>query len=620
MKAAVDIAAALLYLISLSGLGSMICRRLFKLKSDFFSSFFPGAGLAIVILFALGILHLLSRPILVVFGIILSAFAVEGWRAFRRYRFPGDGLPWYLLILSLVSVVLGGLTSLSPPVKNDTLFYHLGLPRLWIADKAINFYPTNPMSATALNSELLTTPLVGLISAESAQFAVFGFALCLVFLAVELSRRALTRNQALMFPLMIAVPFLVSGVADSKSDYLAAGFSLAGFMMFLDYRKSKNISALLLCGILTGLAAGSKLNALIFAGAMAVIVAMSRPKPKHLLLFFLMLTLFAIPWYVRSAIITGNPIFPHFNNLFRSGFWKNEFDVFNTAIMPETESKTILNFLTAPFRLVYFPDIFRGRTGPLPFVFLPLLIFYRKIPQPVAAGLWLSAVYFVFWYLGLANTRYLLPIIPLLLLAAIHSINRFGQSSPFGRHPVYAAVALLLLINVAQSIRDNHLRIAAAVGIIDSDRFLDKYTALDPNAVGSSRKEIVLPYIDVWRFINANLPVEAVVGILCSNWTRADGYYLERKFVYLNPSEQTAVDFTKTDGIKSALRRDGIDHVVIDRRVVEEFSATGRFAGVAYVDSFREGVRTIERICLEEGRLLLQDGDFALYRLTNTGG
>ncbi len=616
----VDTAAALIYVVSLSGLGTVIYRRLFKLKSDFFSSFFPGCGLAIMVLFVLGLLNLLTRPILIGFGAALSLFALEGWRALRRYKFAAENLPWYLLILSIVLIIMGGLASLSPPVKNDTLFYHLGLPRLWIADRAINFYPTNPMSATALNSELLVTPLVGLISAESAQFAVFCFAIFLIFLTVELSRRTLPGGHALMIPMMLAVPFLVSGLADSKSDYLAAGFSLAGFIMFFEYRKSNRLAALLLSGILAGLAAGSKVNSLIFAAALAVIVVAGVRKTRHLMLFFAMLVLFAAPWYVRSAIITGNPIFPHFDNLFHSEFWKSQFDTFNAAIMPKTESRTILNFITAPFRLVYFPDIFRGRTGPLPFVLLPLLIFYRKTPKAVTIGLWLAAIYFLLWYFGLANTRYLLPVIPLLILAAVHAIDKLGRSSNFGRYLVYAAAALLLLINAAQSIRDNRLRITAAIGIIDRDQFLDRYAALDPNEVESSEAKKAFPYIRAWRYINADLPVEALVGILCSNWTRADGYYLERKFVYLNPSEQTTVDFTKAAEIRSALKENGIDHVVIDRRVVEEFSGSGRFAGAAYGDVFREGVRALELICRTQGELLMQDGDFALYRLLNAGG
>ncbi len=74
-------------------------------------------------------------------------------------------------------------------------------------------------------------------------------------------------------------------------------------------------------------------------------------------------------------------------------------------------------------------------------------------------------------------------------------------------------------------------------------------------------------YLDAWKYLNQNSPSDSRIGILTSFGTRADGYYLDRNFIYLNPSEQLEYNFAKlrdSAEIAETLKALKINYIVID--------------------------------------------------------
>ena len=616
MRLIIDILFPVLLCISLAGLGTVFFRKLLKIEIDFFTGFFAGCGLAILILFITGILGIFGRNLFIVLFLVVFIFAIPGIRKLSQLKISFDSqyiIPFVLLGMVLIII---GLSSLSPPVKDDTLYYNLALPKLWAADGGIRFYPSIAFSATALNSELLLTPILSFCSPQAAQFFVFLIGLMAMFLLAEGIHRHTNIPHALIFLLFGAVPTYLSVLVNAKNDYLTVGFSVMAALFYFDYLKLKKSKYILLAGAFAGLAAGAKTNAVILILSMLALIIMSRHRLKDMALFCTGAVILGFPWYLKAYIETGSPVYPFFNSIFDSPYWRDIFDIYNKATFVESENKSLLNFITSPLRLVYSPDIFRGRLGPALFVFLPLLIFIKPLPGIVKKALLITAIFFVFWYLAWPNARYLMPVIPLLSFTAAFVIDRLFKMSRFCGIIAITGLCLIFMLTGVQIGRDGVNRIKTAFGIIDRDHFLMTETILDPNVLSSAEKKPALPYYDIWQFLNSNSRDDEVVGILCSNWYRADGFYLDRRYYYFNPTEQVIVDFTGSESsMEKSLKELSIDYILIDSMVVEEFSAGSVYSVAPGFDIFSRGVENFVKTTKQNGRLIYSTDRFGLYRV-----
>lgn len=615
MKPIVDLLFGLGFCLSLAGLGGVFAHRVINLKSSFYLSFLIGCGLAIIILFMGGLLGFFSPTFFIVFLFLLGLFLIAGYRRLSDLTFNSSKRTAIPLVLAIILFILAGLAALSPPIKNDTLYYHLGLPKLWAISGGIPFYPTIAFSATALNGELLVTPIIAIISPEAAQFFVLLIALMMIlYMANELDR--FTNAPPYVGIIFVAaLPLYIAGLSDSKNDYLAAGFCLAAIFSYFNYFNNKHTKYLILSGIFAGLAAGTKSNALIFALALSITVIITRPRLKDFAYFVAGAAIFAIPWYLKAYLETGNPVYPFYNNVFHSAFWPNAFNGFNKATMPASVNRGIIDFILSPLKLIYWPDLFRGRIGPFPLIFLPLFIVIKNHPKIIKQTLIVVAVYYVIWYAIWANARYLLPAVLLLTFVAAYIAYRAIAKSKSTSLIITLMASLLIAINIAQLFRDNNSRIKVAVGLIDRDAFLAEAATLDPNNLVSGEKMTALPYYEIWRHANTVLPKNAVVGILCSNWNRADGFYLDRRFIYINPTEQTVVDFSLDSiGLETTFRQCGIDYFLIDSQVLQEFSSHSLFVDVPGFKQISDGIRRIVDYTYKTGRLEYQTDRYQLYR------
>jgi 4-amino-4-deoxy-L-arabinose transferase-like glycosyltransferase len=616
MKFAIDLIFSLAFCVSLSALGNQFSQYVLKLKTNFYTSFFIGCGLSIIILFVGGLLGLFNVVFLAVIVICVFLFLIVSKRFLPSLIFGFEKKAIVPLILTGLLFLLAGLAALSPPIKNDTLYYHLGLPKLWIDSGGISFYPTIAFSATALNNELLLTPIVALISPEAAQFFVFLTALFVVLLLAHELNRFVNTPAYYGIIFIAALPLFVSGLSDAKNDYLAAGFCLVSLFYYFDYFKIKSAKHLILSGVFAGLAASTKSNALIFLLVLTVLVIVCKPRLKEFAYYLIGAAILGLPWYTKAFIETGNPFYPFYNNLFQSACWPNVFDNFNRATMPASVDRGVFDFILSPFKLVYWPDLFRGRIGPLPLIFLPLMFVVRNHPKIIKRALILCGLFFVIWYGIWANCRYLLPAVLILTFVSAYIAYRAAAKIKSVRIVILIAVSLLIAVNVAQTLRDNTTRIKAAVGLIERDTFLTQVSVLDPNHPESGAKQVALPYIDIWQHANRELPKNAVVGILCSNWTRADGFYLDRRFLYINPTEQKVIDFS-LDSLKLVLsiKNSGMDYFLIDNDVIAEFNPESRFVSAPGFMQIADNIRRVGQFIKENGRLEFQTGRYQLYRI-----
>jgi len=617
VKFVIDLLFGMLFGLSLAGLGLAFFKKLLKTDIDFPTGFFAGVALLIPVLFAAGLAGLFNRTFFIVLTIVIGVFVIVGRRELSRGRLKIRLNTWFLLplVLAIATLCILGLSSLSPPIKNDTLYYHLGLPKLWLADGRANFYPTIVYSATGLSSELVLTQIVSVASAESAQFFMFLTGVMVMLLFVASCKRLLGGSGAAAFVALAAVPIFLSGLADAKNDYLATGFALIAAIFYVDFVSRGQRKFLIFAGVFAGLAVSTKANALIFLLAMLITVSVTGRHIKDLLWFLLPAAVFGAPWYVKAFVDTGNPFYPFFSGAFGSPHWHPMFDSFNQATSFEREARSLLGFMTAPFRLIYLPDIFRGRLGPVPLVFLPLAALFRPVPSFLKKLLIISASFYVLWYIVWPGARYMMPVIPLLSFGAAFVIERLIKTSKSIAVLVVVCLSLLLGMSVLQAFRDGRQRMAVTLGVVDRGEFLRTAVALDPNALSSAEMERALPYYDVWRFLNEYSRPDAVVGILNSNWYRADGFYLDRRYFYMNPTEQREIDFTSVEALDRTLEEKSPDYILIDQMVVAEFSGESSERQAPGFEVFSRSVHRLLETVQQNGRLVFSTGRFDLYQM-----
>jgi hypothetical protein len=418
------------------------------------------AGLA-HLAFLLGLVHLLSRPALL---LALAAIHAAGWRRGIWTDLPwrdaplltspltqpspsqgGGTRPLAVLLAILVGLPLF-LLALYPPTAFDATLYHLPDARAFARAGALPFlrdlrFPVFPQLDEALFAAVLL--LAGDVSVHLVQLlAILGTAALLVAWGEGvLSRRAgyLAAAAYLGSPIVIHL---------GTSAYVEAGltlFTTAMLYALWRYRQSEHARGwLVLAAVFGASAAGVKYLGLLFLAAGVLIVASSHPRrPSRLLLFAVVALAVLLPVYGRILYYTGNPVFPLFPAVFGHSAWDPASRPISGS--PHAFRQALSTLSTLPWDVVFA----RGRTGsqppfsPLLLLALPFLVLCALRDRRVRSWFLLACAYAVFFPLLPPDSRYLLPALPLVCLALAACLERPGI-----RHWSTALALLLLLPGV----------------------------------------------------------------------------------------------------------------------------------------------------------------------------
>lgn len=208
---------------------------------------------------------------------------------------------------------------------------------------------------------------------------------------------------------------------------------------------------LVVVGLCAGLAVPAKLlNVALAPILVLVIVGREQPSPagvlRSLLLCGVPALLVWVPWPLRSFLLSGNPAFPWFNNVFRSPLIEPE------AISANQEFGTgsgPLDLLSLPWRATFEPEYFieSAELGPHLLALSPLLVLLgrRERSQGVAVLVATAVTYALIWIVGYhQNIRYLLPILP--IFAVLAAMGYRHASAMTGGAPIRAAIVATLFL------------------------------------------------------------------------------------------------------------------------------------------------------------------------------
>lgn len=389
-----------------------------------------GLGVIAYLVFAAGLVHLLTRAAVLVLFVLIAALLSQSLvklardvARFRRKLRPGR--TWlYGIILVLLGPAL--LLPLYPPTQWDATSYHLAAARIYADSHAVVFTPYLRFPVFPQLNEMLFSLMLVLyddISAQLVQFLMMG----LVAMALYAWGQRAFRTEVGLWSgvLWLSNPLVLWLGASAYIDIGLTMFIVLAAYSFFNWYQSRRTSWLLLSAVFFGFAAGSKYLALFplaVFGLFLLYWAVKERRFRELLAFTVIVAAVASPWYVRNAHYTGNPTWPYFGATFGYGIWSAQ-DL-KAQLQEQTSygaGKTLTALIKLPWNLLFHESMFHAESGSLSPAYLLALPFFL-------VGAWRNAylravvivagLYTLSWFSTVQVLRYLLLAVPFFSLAA----------------------------------------------------------------------------------------------------------------------------------------------------------------------------------------------------------
>jgi hypothetical protein len=536
-----------------------------------------GFLLWIVFLFAAATAGLLNRGAVWAAIVALAAGTAVAWwrrrdRPARDRRSRGQDLlgslgPSSVVPAAAIVVVCGALLllALRPTLAWDADTYHLTLPRLYIEHGGFRPIPYNVYSNWPLNVELLFALgmlLHDYVLSTSIQLL---FALLVVGALASLAGvHGAPWAGAVASCLFLANDVVLVEIASAYVDVASAFFFLMAVCFLLETdRTAEGLDRnWLLAGICCGLMAGIKLNGVF--GILAILALIWSPRwragdlrreaLRATLVAVLPCSVLALPWFVKSAWYTGNPLYPLLYETFGGIEWNEtlgrQFMAWHRSI---GMGRSLEDYLLLPVRLILESgsgyEAFGGRIAVSWIVLVPIVIVASRIDRVVRRLGLAALVYFVGWALTSQQMRFLIPVLAVLAAAAALSLRRLACALEERLHaPVEWAAGLAASLLLLAS---------SSPFLSDAGRCLRLYRSL-----GSRIAQSAIP--PMHAFINRELPADARVMFLNTN----HGFFCERDYIadsFFEASQMNALlgQDPTVEGIAETLRRHRVTHVLL---------------------------------------------------------
>jgi hypothetical protein len=299
----------------------------------FFLSTTTGIAVVCKILFVLGVAKALN-PWMIAFSLSLAFLmaATVLWRSGARFKI--NKAPGALIqgSLTFVSFLLVGLTltwlCIKPPGMWDDTSYHLPYARHYLEEGQLSINPWLRFPLFPHNGNLLFTLMLAWGSEVRAQ--VMATAIPLTLTAIGLygacqeflkSRLAGWLSVGLLFSLSPVQETLGYAYIDNLLMMFCWAAMLAMAMAFQQQKFQLN-AWLIICGLIAGTAAGTKLFGAVITILIGACFLLSWGwRNKAVWVYAATAAVFGLEWYVRSFLISGDPVHPLGGKIFGHYLW-----------------------------------------------------------------------------------------------------------------------------------------------------------------------------------------------------------------------------------------------------------------------------------------------------------
>ncbi len=579
------------------------------------------------LLLGLGLLGLLQPgPVLVVLVILL----LVGLTAFRtlwrdlcavssrlRHALLASSarwLYWFLLLFVLASLPV----ALAPPagLDWDGLAEHLAMAKEWVkAGRIIPLWYEHHSQFPATLQMLYALALL-FRGAAAAKLFHFSFGLIALGAVFVLTRRHISPQAAPWAAAVLAATPVFSWLMGAAYvDLPIVACVLLSVHFFLEWISSGAVRDAALSGLLAGAAMAFKMQGVPYFGLLlifAVYIAwrgrrQKTPRWGAVAIFGAVGLLVASPWYIKSWVITGNPVYPFAYSTFGGKQWsvqqaewyRHHQLQFGVGELPSRRElgampwyarifvgpRQPLRLLLAPFNFTFNPPPFTDPVspvavimffsiGPLYLIFTPMLLAFCGRPAKLKVLLILFGLLWIWWLYSMQQSRYLLPTMALLAPAAAYVLHRCTQHKGVLRGTTLAVVTTWLAIILLIKAISLYTALPVVAGTVNREQYLAASLA---------------PY-PVISYVNSHTPPDAKV----ISYGEVRLFYLERDYLWGDPVYHRMIIYgtmTGPEELLAAYNRLGITYVLYQPKLLNRLSAE------------REPVGPLLQAALEEGYL-----------------
>jgi hypothetical protein len=403
-----------------------------------------GFALQVTLLFVIGLAGGLYPSILIGVGIATGMIAVG---AFWRIQTPLER-PWREIIIATAFYIAVAVNAVRVPGFFDDTLYHLPLARFYAETHGLGLDSWVRFPLFPQNIELLFT--LAFVLAPGNFLLAQGLATIPAFvIALGLMGAARWLRGSLVLGVGAGVAFLGLHVVDNTIGYayIDLGLAMFGFAAVLGavvFAAKAPIGGYIGLGLLAGAAAGSKPHGLVLAALVFAALAAARARPAALIAFAGATALLGCGWYLRSFVISGDPISPAGGDWFGYFLWDKE-DLAGQRLEQGVHgvSKTLYQLPSAFIKA--------GANLLVPALLAPLAARRERF---AVFTLWsVFVIYALFWFYVTQVDRYLAPVLAigiLLSLTFFYDVGVFFLDRVFPR--ALAAAAWPTAVNAALAI------------------------------------------------------------------------------------------------------------------------------------------------------------------------
>ena len=538
-----------------------------------------GLGLLSYGMLALGLLGLLYPIAGLLWMLALAALGgreqsamVREAREWRPARMAGWGRLAVILFAAFGVVSLLGV--LSPPtlLEWDSLSYHLAVPNLYLQQHRIFYIPWLLHSNFAFTTEMWYT--LGLMARSVPLAKMFHWA-CAVgtCLAVsQLGARHLTPRVGMGAALLLAsTPVFFWEAGTAYVDLATAFFATLTLLAVANGIADRDDRWLRAGAMLIGLAVSTKATAFLTLALLAVgllfwRLAICKQPPGRAFISVAawagLALLVGSPWYLKSLVLTGNPVYPFAFHLFGGRYWNEASTVAYNASNHPGMGRSLSAALLLPWNLTMhlmprhptaYAQPFNEKPSllatisPLLLAALFFPVFGRKPAPPAVRGLAAYALGgLALWFVTTQFVRFLLPLMPILCLLAAWAVSR-AVSARGASGYVLAGLAVCSLL---WSLFVGGQLVAVQAPVVLGQELQSQY--LSKNDTG---------YAAI-HYINTQLPPNAKIIF----YGHPLGFYCDRPYLWANeyttyiPTDQ----FHTAEDLRRWLIAHGVTHILID--------------------------------------------------------
>jgi hypothetical protein len=420
---------------SLSGaaslcIGVILFRRLaIQLeRTEYLSlAFVIGSACFSQVIFVLASIHLAQKSAFIAIALLAAAVTIGVSRsipaAVRLMAFPRFW-KWFSAALFGSFGVVYLMNAMAPEMSPDGAAYHLPFVARYLHAHGFEKITGDFYASLSQGIELLFLPAVSLGGNSSAAMVHFLFLLDLPLMMICYGRRFGFPIPAMAAAFLVFASPLVGW--DGTSAYVDVAASTVLFAVFYllqvwDARREPNL--LILIGILAGFSYAAK-----YSAAIAVPYALGfvswrlwlgrKPILRPILTVVSIAAIFIVPWMLKNAVQTGNPLAPFANHLFPNPYVHASFE---REYREYLRHYHLTNWLSAPWELAVKGERLQGFFGPI-FLLMPLALL--SLRRPAGRRLLLAGTIFALpWFLNIGS-RFLIPALPPFALALALAAER----------------------------------------------------------------------------------------------------------------------------------------------------------------------------------------------------